>query len=63
MKRTCEANPVGENSSFIFTVCVKSVPPYPLKFAYEVLHISVKEFFLNPLLEMEKWSVLIGLYL
>ena len=23
---TCEANPAGENSSFIFTVRVKSVP-------------------------------------
>ena len=34
MKRTCEADPAGENSSFIFTVCVKSVPPYHLKLAY-----------------------------
>ena len=25
-QRTCEANAMGENSSFIFTVCVKSVP-------------------------------------
>ena len=27
-KRTCEANAAGENNSFIFTVCVKSVPLY-----------------------------------
>ena len=25
---TCEANPAGEDSSFIFTFCVKSVPLY-----------------------------------
>ena len=25
-KRTCEANAAGENSSLIFTVCIKSVP-------------------------------------
>ena len=38
-QRTCEANPAGENNSFIFTVCVKSV------LAYLVLHMAVKEFF------------------
>ena len=32
-KRTCEANPAGKNSSFIFTVCVKSVPLYHFKLA------------------------------
>ena len=42
LKRTCEANPTGENSSFIFTVCVKSVPLYHFKFAYVVLHMAVK---------------------
>ena len=30
---------------FIFTVCVKSVPLYPFKVAYVVLHMGVKEFF------------------
>ena len=45
MKRTCEAHPMGENSSFIFTVCVKSVPLYHFKLAYLVLHMAVKEFF------------------
>ena len=30
---------------FIFTVCVKSVPLYPFKLAYVVLHMGVKEFF------------------
>ena len=41
---TCEANAAGENSSFIFTVCVKSVPRYHFKFAYVVLQMPVKEF-------------------
>ena len=44
LKRTCEANPAGENSSFIFTICVKSVPPYHFKLTYVVLHMAVKEF-------------------
>ena len=44
-QRTCEANPAGENSSFIFTVCVKSVPLYHFKIAYVVLHTAVKELF------------------
>ena len=44
-KRTCEANAAGENSSFIFAVCVKSVPLYRFKLAYVVLHMAVKEFF------------------
>ena len=41
-KRTCEVNPTGENSSFIFTVCVKSVPLDRFKLAYVVLHMAVK---------------------
>ena len=46
LKKTCEAaNPAGENSSFIFTVCVKSVPFYNFKLVYVVLHMAVKEFF------------------
>ena len=44
-KRTCEANAVGENSSFIFTVCVKSVPRYHFQLAYVVLQMAVEEFF------------------
>ena len=39
-KRKYEAN-----SSFIFTVFVKSVPFYHFKLAYVVLHMAVKEFF------------------
>ena len=39
----CEANPAGENSTFISTVCVKSVPLYHFKLAYVVLHLAVKE--------------------
>ena len=34
-----------ENSSFIFTVCVKSVPLYHFKLACVVLQMAVKEFF------------------
>ena len=41
---TCQANQAGENSSFIFTVCVRSVPRYRLKLAYVILQMAVKEF-------------------
>ena len=44
VKRTCEANPAGENSSFIFSVCIKSVPLYHSKIACVVLHTAVKNF-------------------
>ena len=44
-QRIREANPAGENSSFIFTICVKSVPLYYFKLAYEVLRVAVKQFF------------------
>ena len=44
-EKTCEANPASENSSFIFTFCVKSVPLYHFKLAYVVLPMAVKEFF------------------
>ena len=44
-ERTCEAKALADNSSFIFTVCVKSVPLYHSRLAYVVLHIAVKEFF------------------
>ena len=43
-KRTCQANQEGESSSFIFTVCVKSVPHYHFKLAYVILQMAVKEF-------------------
>ena len=43
-ERTCEANAAVENSSFIFTVCVKSVPRYHFKLAYVILQMAVKEF-------------------
>ena len=43
-EKTCEANAVGGNSSFIFTVCVKSVPLYHFKLGYVALHLAVKEF-------------------
>ena len=45
LERTCEANPVGENSSVISTVSVKSVSLYHFKPAYVVLPMAVKEFF------------------
>ena len=45
LKTTCEANAAGENSSFIFTVLVKSVPFYHFERAYVVLHKAVKKAF------------------
>ena len=39
-KGTCEANPEGENRSFIFILCVKSVRLYQFKLAYVVLHMA-----------------------
>ena len=48
-ERTCEADPEGENSSFSFTVCVKSGPFYHFKLAYVFLHMAVKEFFASHL--------------
>ena len=44
-QKTCEANPTGENSSLIFTVCVKAVSLYYFKLACVVLQMVVKEFF------------------
>ena len=44
IQKTCEANPVGENSSLICAVCVKSVPLYHFHLACVVLHLAVKEF-------------------
>ena len=51
-QRTCEANQAGENSSFIFTVYVKSVLRYHSKIAYVVLHMAVKGFFKT---RFQKW--------
>ena len=39
-KRTFES----ENSSFVFTVCIKSVPLYHFKLACVALHTAVKVF-------------------
>ena len=44
-KKTFEDNLGGENSSFVFSVCIKSVPLYHFKLAYVVLHMAVKEIF------------------
>ena len=44
-KSTGAANAAGEDSSFTFTVCVKSVPLDHFKLAYVILHMAVKEFF------------------
>ena len=43
-KKACEANPVGENSSFVFKICVESVPLHHFKFAYADLNVAVKDF-------------------
>ena len=39
------ANQASENSSFIFTVCVRSVPRYHFKVAYVILQMAVKKSF------------------
>ena len=44
-KRTCEVNTMGENSSFIFTCYVKTVPGDDFKFVWIVVHPTVNEFF------------------
>ena len=44
LENTFEANLAGENSSLIFTVCVKSVPLYNFKLVHVVLQMAVKEF-------------------
>ena len=46
-KRTCEANVAGENSSFIFTVCVKAVACYHFKLAMKFF-ISLPKHFSKP---------------
>ena len=43
-EKTGEANAADENTSFIFTVCVRSVPRYHFKLAYVVLQMAVKDF-------------------
>ena len=48
---TCKVNPAGENTSFISTAFVKSVPLYHFKLAYLVLHMPVKEFFEKQILK------------
>ena len=48
VKRACEANATGENSSFIFTICVISVPLDYFKLTYVGLHMDIKEFFETP---------------
>ena len=53
-QRTCGAIPGGENSSFIFIVCAKSVPLHNLKLPYVVLHMAVKEFFKT---HFQKWRI------
>ena len=41
-KRTYQNNQAGENSSFIFTVRVRSVPRYHFKLAHVILQIAVE---------------------
>ena len=36
---------IAHSSSFMFTVCFKSVPFYHFKLAFVVLHMAVEEFF------------------
>ena len=44
LPKTREVNPVGENTSLIFTVSVKSVPLYYFKLAYVDLQTAIKKF-------------------
>ena len=44
-KKTCEANPADENSSFILTCCFRSVSFYQVKLVYVVPYMIFKEFF------------------
>ena len=60
-KRTCKANAAGENSSFIFTVCAKSVPLNHFKLAYVILQMAVKEF-LKPTIENGDMGQVQGLW-
>ena len=53
-QRTSEANPAGENSSFVFTVCVKSVSLYHFKLAYHSSTFGCERIFENSLLKKEK---------
>ena len=46
-RKTCGADPAGENSSFISTGCVKSVLSNHFKFFYVILHMTIEEFFKN----------------
>ena len=40
---TCEVNGMGENSSFIFTSYVKTVPVYDFELVWVVLHPPVRD--------------------
>ena len=55
-QRTCEVNRMGENSSFIFTCCVKTVPVYDFKLVWAVLDPSFKEYF-KPLTDKSKLAM------
>ena len=41
LQRTCEVNRMGENSSFIFTCYVKTVPVYDFKLVWIVLKNAI----------------------
>ena len=59
-KRTCEANPAGENSPFIhYSLRQICSTLYHFTFTHIVLHVAVKEFIRKTLLKMDKWAVLI----
>ena len=45
LKGPVKLTETGENSSFIFTVCVKSVPRYHFKLVYVILQMALKDFY------------------
>ena len=54
-QRTCEVNRMGENSSFIVTRCIETVPVYDFKLVWVVLHASIfQRIFQNDLLTRGK---------
>ena len=58
IRRTCEVDKMGENSSFIFTCYVKTIPVYSFKLVWVVLHPSVKDFFKTIYLQVQNNDVL-----
>ena len=55
VKRTCEANPGDENSSFIFTCNIQTNPSFHFSACLCISTSDRKRIFRNSLLKLEKW--------